>query len=151
MITVEELLGVFGFTREADTYACESKEERWGIHAEPKTRFGRIEIPPLERFDQPVSVWLETPALSGWATRFKRFDTLAELIATHFGPDRIMIDEFEGRPPKRVPDLQPVIIFIRDDGWMLGAPAGLEQAARRMWAKEWIAVIRKPWKNVEVP
>lgn len=32
------------------------------------------------------------------------------------------------------------IVFIRDDGWSLGAPAQLQNPAEEMWQNQWIAV-----------
>lgn len=38
----------------------------------------------------------------------------------------------------------PDIIFIRSDGWVLGAPAELENVAYEMWEENWIGFIRNP-------
>ncbi len=35
----------------------------------------------------------------------------------------------------------PDIIFIRDDGWSLGAPALLTDVAESLWKDKWVAVI----------
>jgi hypothetical protein len=61
-----------------------------------------------------------------------------------------MIDEYEACAPKRVPEIKPETVFIRDDGWTLAAPADLEAAARKQWPGQWIAVIRaNPWRMEE--
>lgn len=44
-------------------------------------------------------------------------------------------------------NIKPDIIFIRDDGWTLGAPSQFERVAYRMWHDRWVAFIRKP--NIE--
>ncbi len=41
-------------------------------------------------------------------------------------------------------DIEPDIIFIRKDGWSLGAPAQWANAAEATWADEWVAVLLKP-------
>jgi hypothetical protein len=41
-------------------------------------------------------------------------------------------------------NLNPEVIFIRNDGWTLGAPRGLEWIAFQQWAGEWIGFLRKP-------
>jgi hypothetical protein len=39
------------------------------------------------------------------------------------------------------------VIFYRDDGWRLGAPAALEAEARKLWADNWVFVARAPsWR-----
>ena len=35
----------------------------------------------------------------------------------------------------------PTVIFIRDDGWTLGAPEEFIEDARAIWEREWIAVL----------
>lgn len=52
-------------------------------------------------------------------------------------PDRIVIN-FEGESvhPNRT-DIQPDVIFIRSDGWSLGAPREFEKVACDMWYDEW--------------
>jgi hypothetical protein len=35
----------------------------------------------------------------------------------------------------------PTVIFIRDDGWTLGAPDGLIDVAMSLWENEWVAVL----------
>jgi hypothetical protein len=56
-------------------------------------------------------------------------------------PDCVMVDEYEGRRPTAGQPLD--VVFIRNDWWTLGAPAALEQAARRTWAAQWICVLRR--------
>lgn len=36
------------------------------------------------------------------------------------------------------------IIFERNDGWTLGAPAELEAVAHSLWSKQWVAFRRWP-------
>lgn len=64
------------------------------------------------------------------------------------GPDRVMVDsEGEALSPSRAKTqygLTSDVIFIRNDGWSLGAPSRLEREAFRIWAEEWIGFIRRP-------
>ena len=65
------------------------------------------------------------------------------------GPFRVMIDEHEAVPSARAErehGIRPDVVFIRDDGWSLGAPAHLESAARALWEGSWVAVVRD-WPN----
>ena len=60
------------------------------------------------------------------------------------GPDRVMIDEYEAKPTKIAKDMygqEPVIIFIRNDGWSLGASKDLVHAAERIWRDKWAVVL----------
>lgn len=57
------------------------------------------------------------------------------------GFNRIVINE-EGEalaPNRAINDLciSPHIAFMRNDGWVLGAPIELEAVAYRMWADQW--------------
>ena len=63
-------------------------------------------------------------------------------IVAH-GPDRVMIDEHEAWPAKiaEIKGQEPVVIFIRNDGWSLGASKELVHAAERIWRDKWAAVI----------
>ena len=51
----------------------------------------------------------------------------------------------------------PHIILVRRDGWTLGAPESLVEAAEALWADEWIGCIKcpsrqgHPLKSVPVP
>ena len=69
-----------------------------------------------------------------------------KLIAIH-GPSRTMINEFEATTSdqaKEVYDVTPDIIFIRDDGWSLGAPKRLAEAAEKLWSGQWTHVLLRP-------
>lgn len=61
---------------------------------------------------------------------------------TRQGPTRVMVgpedyavtsDEASARGVK------PVVVFVREDGWTLGAPADLVRRARALWADQWVA------------
>lgn len=43
---------------------------------------------------------------------------------------------------KHIHGVEPVVIFERDDGWRLGAPAHLEAVARQLWEDTWVSVAR---------
>lgn len=63
------------------------------------------------------------------------------------GPDRVIInmhgDGIGADRAKRLFNVTPDVIFIRDDGWSLGAPFKFEGLAERMWLEQWIGVMRK--------
>jgi hypothetical protein len=61
-------------------------------------------------------------------------------IFTH-GPDRVLINKSGAavRPKEAECD----VIFIRNDGWSLGAPARLVEDAYKLWQNEWVAFITK--------
>lgn len=59
------------------------------------------------------------------------------------GPTRVVINEHgEATAPNRAP-VPPEVIFIRRDGWSLGAPTDLVSVAEQMWADEWVGVLTK--------
>ena len=64
------------------------------------------------------------------------------------GPDRVVIntdgDAIDSKHAREQYNLNPEVIFIRNDGWTLGAPRGLEWIAFQQWAGEWIGFLRKP-------
>jgi hypothetical protein len=65
-----------------------------------------------------------------------------------WGPRRVLIDK-EGKTttPERANRLQnklPDVIFIRSDGWTLGAISELAAEAEDLWKNEWIAVMISP-------
>jgi hypothetical protein len=53
-----------------------------------------------------------------------------------------MVSEHETVPPQPAWGVkQHVVIFIRKDGWMLGALTELSRTAYELWADEWTHVI----------
>jgi hypothetical protein len=42
------------------------------------------------------------------------------------------------------------VIFIRDDGWSLGAPTDLIQVAHDLWPEQWAAVVNVQTRNWRV-
>ena len=51
---------------------------------------------------------------------------------------RVLIDaNGYGVAPSRT-TVKPEVIFVRTDGWSLGAPKELESAAREMWKGDWV-------------
>lgn len=60
--------------------------------------------------------------------------------------DRVVINASgEATTPsvaQREHGITPTIIFVRDDGWSLGAPAAFEEVARSLWRNEWVKEIR---------
>lgn len=61
------------------------------------------------------------------------------------GPDRVMVD-WTGRayPARKALEkgFLPDVIFIRDDGWSLGAPLRLARHAYDLWPDKWIGVLK---------
>lgn len=73
------------------------------------------------------------------------------LIISATGPNRVVINlEGEATSPSRAAQkgIYPEVIFIREDGWSLGAPAHLEEAARQLWPDEWVGMIKN---NIVTP
>lgn len=65
------------------------------------------------------------------------FEGFSRVIINHEGEAVSMKRAFEM-------GFEPDVGFMRNDGWSLGAPAELEDAAFRLWADQWTHVIRKP-------
>ncbi len=69
---------------------------------------------------------------------------IRELVNAEIKPERILIDK-EGHavPWERafrehdIGMTQITVILVRADGWSLGAPEGLEEAAFELWKDEW--------------
>ena len=57
------------------------------------------------------------------------------------GPDRVLVDaEGEAISMRRALEMGrvPRVVFMRGDGWTLGAPPGLEEAAHALWTEDWV-------------
>ena len=71
-------------------------------------------------------------------------ETMSQIVNAK-GPDRVVIDrEGEALPPERAKrdhNVVPDVVFLRDDGWTLGAPRSLADVARSMWAGDWVGVM----------
>ena len=72
------------------------------------------------------------------------------------GFHRILIHENgEAIPPRRAAEdygLVPVVGYRRKDGWSLGAPVHLQDAALNLWRDEWTHVIHQGerfWKPLD--
>jgi hypothetical protein len=60
-------------------------------------------------------------------------------------PTRVVINtEGKAVPPERAEEMGITwdVIYIRNDGWSLGASEDLAGVAYSLWAKEWVAVIK---------
>ena len=61
------------------------------------------------------------------------------------GPTRVVINEYgDGVPSQRareVHNILPTTIFIRHDGWSLGASEPFERIAYEIWKNEWTHVL----------
>lgn len=42
------------------------------------------------------------------------------------------------------------VVYIRTDGWMLGAPKHLAHIAEQMWLDEWEMVVIMPWAEGDI-
>ena len=63
------------------------------------------------------------------------------------GPDRVMFKTNEATTLNKAIKkykINPDIIFIRNDGWSIGAPTSLEGNTYRSWENEWTHYIIKP-------
>lgn len=64
------------------------------------------------------------------------------------GPSRVLIDAeglaVSSERARRDYGVKPDVIFIRNDGWSLGAPASLEVAASQLWPDAWVGIMRRP-------
>lgn len=73
-------------------------------------------------------------------------EAAAHRVLTH-GPDRVMIGPGEATTWLRAfrdHGIVPDIVFIRNDGWTLGAPGHLEAEAYELWQNEWVGFMRRP-------
>jgi hypothetical protein len=66
----------------------------------------------------------------------------------HDGPTRVVINKHgEATTMQRAlvdHGILADIIYIRSDGWSLGAPQELADIAESLWKEEWIGVLRRP-------
>ena len=75
------------------------------------------------------------------------FQAIAEKVVVQ-GPDRVVVDEHgKAVNPRRAfheYGIVPFVVFVRNDGWTLGAPEKLEPIAFAMWASDWVGFIQWP-------
>jgi len=60
------------------------------------------------------------------------------------GPRRVLVDDnyaVGASQAQEMFDVTPDVIFIRDDGWSLGAPEHLAYQAETLWTDKWIGVL----------
>ena len=72
-------------------------------------------------------------------------DTVQEIM--RYGPSRVLVNHGYAVDSKRARNdynVEPDIIFIRNDGWSLAAPSSLERDAFGMWENEWTHFMRRP-------
>lgn len=73
------------------------------------------------------------------------YRTAAEVMKR--GPDRVLVSSDCAVSPKSALmqyRIRPDVVFIRDDGWTLGAPAGLADKAFKLWAGSYVAFMIRP-------
>jgi len=54
---------------------------------------------------------------------------------------RVVIDSDGGAVPSEHTQIQPTVVYIRDDGWSLGAPEHFRSVAFAMWRDKWVAML----------
>ncbi len=62
------------------------------------------------------------------------------------GPARVVVDlhaQAESPRSARLHGIIPQVIFIRGDGWSLGAPLDFAMAAYNTWAGDWVYVLTR--------
>lgn len=73
------------------------------------------------------------------------------LLGTMFTPARVVVDDrgtaFPGRRAHWEFNIEADVVFLRRDGWSLGAPKELERIAYEMWKDEWAYFTRRPFKR----
>jgi len=89
----------------------------------------------IENIDKPEST--EQPVRHVYLSRYA-------LSILSRGPRRVLVDDNYAVSRSRAAEIHgitPDIIFIRDDGWSLGAPKHLANQAEELWVDEWIGVL----------
>jgi len=73
------------------------------------------------------------------------------LLTSHYLAARVVIDDRGTAMPGKKAlfefDTRPDVIFLRCDGWTLGAPKELERVAYEMWAEKWSHFARRPFRR----
>jgi hypothetical protein len=80
----------------------------------------------------------------------KEFNQLKQICsrAMNEGPTRIVINsDGEAVPPNKDNIKLIEVVFVRKDGWSLGAPFHLIEVARKMWDDEWVGVLMAGYNN----
>lgn len=67
------------------------------------------------------------------------------------GPDRVVINSAGSATTSEHARVRygitPDIVFLRGDGWTLGAPEDFERVAYAMWRDEWVGFMRRTAKQ----
>lgn len=72
-------------------------------------------------------------------------DVLERNINDH-GPTRVVVrpDGYAAHPNFAAKqEIQIDVVFVRNDGWSLGAPEEFEDKARDTWPSKWVAMLRR--------
>lgn len=81
----------------------------------------------------------------------KSVDDAQIRAAMDHGPCRVVIDKEGAAVTPFLAEsrhgVSPDIMFIRDDGWTLGAPLTLESVAFGLWSDKWIGYTYLPKRN----
>lgn len=68
----------------------------------------------------------------------------ARLLDGGGSPTRVLVAPDKSLPPSLAELVRVDVIYLRRDGWSLGAPEHLRGAAEASWREEWVAVIECP-------
>ena len=79
------------------------------------------------------------------------FDAIMNVV--YNGPTRVVINsDGEAISPlqaKEKYEIEPDIVFVRNDGWSLGAPTRFKHVAEGMYPDDWVVVITKPFPKMD--
>jgi len=80
---------------------------------------------------------------------------VVSLVNLNWKPVRVIVDEDGHAIPPEAASKMAInsdIIFVREDGWSLGAPEEFEDIAYNMWRNDWTQFIRKgdtDWTDIK--
>ena len=73
------------------------------------------------------------------------------LLTTRYLACRVVVDDRGTALPSKQTffecGIKPDVIFLRSDGWTLGAPKELERVAYDQWPNDWTHFARRPFKR----
>lgn len=117
----------------------------WGSDEEIKAPLTMKEL-------EEIALDVAVAAIEEYKEKLKTAAVTKELLQRHqveriteFGPDRVVFSgDGEATTPKRAREeynVIPTVIFIRKDGWSLGAPEEFRRVAHDLWGDEWVMVM----------
>ena len=118
----------------------------------PMTKWEYKQVTATADDDDPDKIMADL-GNEGWEVYQLEWDTLTVLCKRPkdttpvLRPSRVVINkhgEAVSYREAKAKGFTPETIFVRDDGWSLGAPAGLIEVAESIWKDKWVTVI---WKD----